>query len=60
MWVTCAIWLAMFAVTAPFLLVASPLEILMPWIYWFIPTTLVVVACVLMTTAQGRAERATW
>jgi cytochrome c-type biogenesis protein CcmH/NrfF len=44
----------------PFLLVAPPWELWFQWLYWFIPTALVVTSCVLMTTAAGKAERAKW
>jgi hypothetical protein len=60
LWVTGVVWLLMFFVIAPFLLIAPPWVLWMPWIYWLIPTILVLTACVLMTTAKGRAERAGW
>lgn len=60
LWLTGVVWLLMLFVIAPFLLIAPPWVLWMPWIYWLIPTILVVTACVLMTTAKGRAERAGW
>jgi len=60
LWVTGVVWLLMFFIIAPFLLIAPPWVLWMPWIYWLIPTILVLTACVLMTKAKGRAERAGW
>lgn len=55
-----AVWLLMFLVVTPFLLVAPPWVLWLPWLYWLLPTGLVVAVCVLMTTAAARAERAKW
>lgn len=60
LWVTGAIWLLVFFTLAMFLLIAPPWELWLQWLYWLIPTSLVVTACVLMTTAAGKAELAKW
>lgn len=60
LWVTGAIWMLIFIAIMPFLFVAPPWELWRPWLFWLVPTALVVTACILMTTAEGKAERATW
>ena len=60
LWISGAIWLLFFVTIVPFLFVAPPWELWFMWLYWLIPTTLVITACILMTTAEGKAERAKW
>jgi hypothetical protein len=59
-WINAAVWLFIFIPIVPLLLVAAPWVLWLPWLYWIVPTTLVLAACVLMSTAAGRAERAKW
>lgn len=57
LWVSVVVWLLMLIAISPFLLIAV---LWIPWLYWGVPTILVIVACLIMTFSAGRAERATW
>lgn len=60
LFINAAVWVFVFLGIAMFLLVAPPWELWPAWLYWLVPTGLVVSACVLMMSAAGRAERARW
>jgi hypothetical protein len=56
--VSAAVWLVRFVDVLPSLLVAPPWVLWPAWLYWIVPTALVLAACILMSTASGRAELA--
>jgi len=58
--INAAVWLLVFLSIVLFLLVAPPWVLWLQWLYWLVPTGLVVAVCVLMMSAAGRAERARW
>lgn len=58
--INAAVWVLIFLSIVMFLLVDPPREIWYAWLYWLVPTGLVVSACLVMMSAAGRAERARW
>jgi uncharacterized membrane protein (DUF2068 family) len=58
--INAAVWVLVFLSISMFLLVAPPWELWSAWLYWLVPTGLVVAVCVLMMSTAGRTERAGW
>jgi hypothetical protein len=55
--VAAVVWILMVISVVPFLLVAPPWELWFPWLYWLVPTSLVICAIVLLNSRTGREER---
>lgn len=58
--INAAVWILIFLSIAVFLLVAPPWVLWAQWLYWLVPTGLVVAVCVLMASKAGQAEREKW
>jgi hypothetical protein len=51
------VWISIVIFVVPFLLVAPPWELWFQWLYWLVPTSLVIWAIVLLNSRTGREER---
>jgi len=58
--INAAIWLMVFFMIMPFLLVASPKELWLTWLYWLVTTGFALIPCIIMLTSTGRTEREAW
>ena len=58
--VNAGVWLLVFFMVMPFLLIASPGELWLTWLYWLVSTGLVLISCIIMVMPSGRSERAAW